>query len=210
MSRQESVVNLGIVLAGGESRRMGLDKPSLAFGSETMLARVARIVGEAVDQVVVIAQIGQNLPPLDRRIPVLRDRAPNRGPLEGLAIGLRSATERGAQRAFLCGADMPLVRPAAIRKLLALALGHEAAIPTSRSGPEPLFAVYSVTLLDEIERLLVAGPAGPSQLLARPGVRRVELREIDDGLSMSDLFTSVNTKDNYERALFRGGIPRWL
>ena len=45
----------GIVLRGGQSRRMGQPKAWLPFGGETMLARVVRILGGVVDPIVVVA-----------------------------------------------------------------------------------------------------------------------------------------------------------
>ena len=50
----------GIVLCGGESRRMGRPKAWLPFGDELMLQRVVRILGEVVNPIVVVAAPGQD------------------------------------------------------------------------------------------------------------------------------------------------------
>src|SRR5436190_1021277 len=77
-----------IVLCGGRSSRMGMDKANLPFGAETLLERVVRICSEAVDRVVVVASPEQLLPPLPSTVRIVHDRESGRGPLEGLRTGL--------------------------------------------------------------------------------------------------------------------------
>ena len=64
----------GIVLAGGQSRRMGVLKAWLPFGPERMLPRVVRLVGEVVRPVVVAAAAGQQLPDLPSWCEVVYDQ----------------------------------------------------------------------------------------------------------------------------------------
>ncbi len=45
----------GIVLCGGQSKRMGRPKAWLPFGGETMLERVVRLLSEVVHPIVVVA-----------------------------------------------------------------------------------------------------------------------------------------------------------
>src|SRR5947199_10820375 len=78
----------GLVLAGGQSTRMGRPKATLPFGPELMLQRVVRLLGSVVQPIVVVAAPGQQLPPLPADIIVVRDEREQRGPLEGLAAGL--------------------------------------------------------------------------------------------------------------------------
>ena len=54
----------GIVLCGGQSKRMGKPKAWLPFGGELMLPRVVRILRTVVAPVVVVAAPDQDLPPL--------------------------------------------------------------------------------------------------------------------------------------------------
>src|SRR5437588_762021 len=54
----------GIVLCGGQSKRMGQPKAWLPFGDELMLPRVVRLLGGAVRPRVVVAAPDQDLPPL--------------------------------------------------------------------------------------------------------------------------------------------------
>src|SRR3954470_12815150 len=89
-SNTESEMRTGaIILCGGKSSRMGRDKASLPFGSETMLQRVVRLIGEVVpaETTVVVASATQELPPLPPRIRIVRDEQAYRGPLAGLAVG---------------------------------------------------------------------------------------------------------------------------
>jgi hypothetical protein len=73
----------GIVLCGGRSSRMGVPKLSLPFGPELMLQRVVRLLSTVVDPIIVVAAPGQELPPLDPSVAIIRDRREARGPLEG-------------------------------------------------------------------------------------------------------------------------------
>src|SRR5688500_6745473 len=87
----------GLILCGGESKRMGQPKAWLPFGPELMLQCVVRLVGEAVAPIIVVAAPGQDLPPLseaDGCVWVLRDEVKGRGPLEGLAAGLAALRGR--------------------------------------------------------------------------------------------------------------------
>ena len=100
----------GIVLAGGQSRRMGRAKATLPFGPETMVERIVRVVGEVCSPIVVVAAAGQELPRLNPAVIVVRDSQPDCGPLEGMASGLRQLTAVDA--VFITGCDTPLLRSA--------------------------------------------------------------------------------------------------
>src|SRR5437764_15154428 len=94
----------GIVLCGGQSKRMGRPKAWLPFGAELMLPRVVRLLGEAVAPLVVVAAPGQDVPALPPDVTIVRDEEKGRGPLQGLAAGLR-ALEGRADAAFASSCD---------------------------------------------------------------------------------------------------------
>src|ERR1043165_2456560 len=64
-----------IILCGGKSSRMGRDKATLPFGGELMLARVVRLLSEAVDPqgIVVVAAPNQSLPEVPAPVMIARD-----------------------------------------------------------------------------------------------------------------------------------------
>src|SRR2546423_13915019 len=78
----------GIVLCGGQSKRMGRPKAWLPFAGELMLPRVVRLLEEAVRPIVVVAAPDQEVPPLPPHVAIVRDEEKGRGPLQGLAAGL--------------------------------------------------------------------------------------------------------------------------
>src|SRR5438477_6955029 len=84
----------GIVLCGGQSKRMGQPKAWLPFGPERMLPRVVRLLSEVVAPVVVVAAPDQEVPPLPPDVAVVRDAQPQRGPLQGLCAGLEALQGR--------------------------------------------------------------------------------------------------------------------
>src|SRR5579871_868681 len=144
MGRERPMANVGgIVLCGGQSKRMGRPKAWLPFAGELMLPRVVRLLGEAVRPVVVVAAPGQEVPPLPADVAVVRDEEKGRGPLQGLAAGLNALRGR-AEAAYLSSCDVPFLRPAFVRRLVDLLGDHSICVPRVGEYHHPLAAVYRV------------------------------------------------------------------
>jgi len=165
----------GIVLAGGRSSRMGAPKAALEWHGSTLLRRVTGIIGRAVGgPVVVVRAPGQDLPPLATEVEVVEDAREGRGPLEGLAAGL-AALEGRARAAYVSSTDVPLVHPAFVSAVAAaLDESVDVALPMVHGYPQPLAAVYRVTLRPLVDELLTADRLRPAFLFERCRVRRLD------------------------------------
>jgi molybdopterin-guanine dinucleotide biosynthesis protein A len=156
----------GIVLAGGASRRMGSDKRLTEIDGEPMLRRVARVVADATDQLIVSVSEAHPLPPGilgETRARTVVDTRPDTGPLAGLEAALTAATH---PLVVVVAADMPWVDAELLRRLLERldeTDAHAVAVTTDR-GPQPLLAAYrrdpalaaATRLLDSGERRMRA------------------------------------------------------
>jgi len=188
------------VLCGGLSRRMGRPKWSLPFGPETLLARTVRTLGDAVDEVWVVAREGQDVGDFPR---VARDPAEGLGPLAGLAAGL-AATR--ADLAFLTSCDAPFLSAAYVRHMLALAAGHDAAVPFVDGFHMTTSAVYARRVLPVAQGLLAERRLRPLFLVEAVRSRIVteaEVRAVDPDLAC---FRNCNTPAEYEAALRDAGF----
>ena len=109
-----------IILCGGKSSRMGRDKATLPFGPELMLSawcdcqRSGRAEG-----IVVVAAPNQSLPELPAAVTVARDAHEFRGPLQGLATGLRDMGDR-FDAVYATACDVPLLVPAFVERMFKL------------------------------------------------------------------------------------------
>jgi molybdopterin-guanine dinucleotide biosynthesis protein A len=138
-------------------------------------------------------------------VTIVRDRRPDRGPLEGIAVGLASLSRR-CELAFVTACDAPLLRPALVGRLVELAEGYDVAVPHVEGYDHPLSAVYRVSVLPHVESLLSAGRLRPVFLFDRVRTRRVaaaELMDLDPGL---ESLWNVNTPADYAAALARAGF----
>ena len=193
-----------LVLCGGRSTRMGRDKASLPFLGESLLARAVRRVRRVVDDVVVVARPGQRLPSVAGPHRVARDEVEDRGPLGGLAAGLRAAGgDVDVMLAVAC--DAPFVEAAAAELVFARLGDADIAMVVEGGRPCPLFAVYRTSLAPRIDRLLAAGRLRPVFLLDEaPSVRinAEELRLVDPSLRS---LVNCNDEDAYAAALAAAG-----
>jgi molybdenum cofactor guanylyltransferase len=128
-----------IILAGGDSHRMGVAKASLDTGGGVpLLAHVIERLRPACSVVVVSARAGQPLPPLPPSC-VRVDDGPEfagGGPLAGIGAALDSLGAAG-EAAYLTSVDAALVTAAHVRYMaerLLAAPRTEAVLPVSRPG----------------------------------------------------------------------------
>lgn len=104
-----------IILTGGGSRRMGLDKASLDWAGERAVDRVAALARAAGAELVVTA--GTAAYGFDHAV----DETPGGGPTGGVIAGARALAEAGCERALVLAVDAPTIEPADLHPLLSAA-----------------------------------------------------------------------------------------
>lgn len=190
----------GIVLGGGQSQRMGRPKAWLPFGAELMLPRVVRLLGTAVQPIVVVAAPDQETPPLPPEVTVVRDEAKGRGPLQGLAAGL-TALAGQAEAAYVSSCDVPFLRPEFVRRLIELVGDRHICVPRVGDYHHPLAAVYRCAVLPTVRRLLAEDRLRPFFLFEAEPTRVVEATELADVDPTFQTLRNMNTPEEYDRAL---------
>ena len=136
-----------MILTGGASRRMGVDKALLEWGGVRAIDRLALLAAQAGASVV--ASVGIE----DYGYLTIADEPPNGGPVGGVLAGARALSARGCRRALVLAVDAPTVqledlgplvassRPGAayaglhfpaIVDLIAIPLGADAGWPMAR------------------------------------------------------------------------------
>lgn len=186
----EDVSLAGVVVAGGESRRMGRDKATLPApdGSGTMVERVVDVVSQRCSPVYVMAAPGQSLPALS--VPILRDEVRGLGPLPATGRGLRAAAAAGARYAFVAAVDMPSLTVDLIEELFRLAVETNAEVVMPWDGRSHyLAAVYRTDLADRIDALVAAGARRMSDLIDASDSQQIVLTD-------SEALTNVNAEDD--------------
>jgi molybdopterin-guanine dinucleotide biosynthesis protein A len=195
----------GIILCGGKSTRMGSSKALLAFGAETMLQRVVRLLATVVSPIVVVAAPQQSLPGLPADVIVTRDEQEGRGPLEGLRAGLK-ALSTTVEAAYVTSCDVPLLVPGFVRQMIDLLGGHDIAVMEIDGFPHPLSAVYRRDTLPHVEALLAQDRLRPAFLFGAVRTRRVqpgEMAAVDPELLT---LRNLNTREDYLDALSSAGL----
>ncbi len=190
----------GIVLCGGRSSRMGRPKAWLPFAGELLLPRVVRLLSDAVAPVVVVAAPGQDLPPLPADVILAHDPEDGRGPLLGLAAGL-AALPAGTDAAYASSCDVPLLRPAFVRRMIELLDASAACVPQVDGRLHPLAAVYRREVAAAAGQLLAAGRPRLTDLCTIIRARIVTAAELADVDPELWSLRNVNTPEDYAAAL---------
>ncbi|AKT37003.1 molybdenum cofactor guanylyltransferase [Chondromyces crocatus] len=196
----------GVVLCGGQSRRMGRPKAWLDFGGEPLLSRVVGRLAEVAWPIVVVAAPGQEVPALAEEVLIVRDGVEGQGPLRGIAAGLEALAPRAA-RAYVSATDAPFLAPAFVRRLAKLQEGVDIAVPRSEGHHHPLAAIYACSVRAEAVALLADDRRRPFFLFERVRTRIVAPEELlaDAALVAADptlqSLRNLNTPEEYRAAL---------
>jgi molybdopterin-guanine dinucleotide biosynthesis protein A len=140
-----------IILAGGDSQRMGVDKANMLLGDQTLLQRVIVTMQKIFPHVII--SVRQPRPEIN--LPQICDEQAGvgiaAGPLTGLAASMAHVTTPWA---FAVACDMPFVAPTMVEYLAQQRAGNQAIVPIVKGYPQPLSAFYASNCKDAIREIL--------------------------------------------------------
>jgi molybdopterin-guanine dinucleotide biosynthesis protein A len=174
-----------ILLAGGDSTRMGQDKAMLPIGGQPMIKHVYEQLQPHFSQILVSLSNASLHDFLG--VTVVADEVAGRGPLVGIASALKASASNVN---FVMACDMPEIDAGLIRAMLRQVGDYDAIVP--KVGPElyePLFAVYKKSALPAIEQVLKLGSNRVIDCFYHCRVKYIDLP--------SRHFRNINTKAEY-------------
>jgi molybdopterin-guanine dinucleotide biosynthesis protein A len=127
-----------VLLAGGESRRMGRDKATLPWRSRPLWEwQIEKLRALCPEKILFSARSDVPWRPAD--VELLLDAPPSLGPLSGLAAALASTK---TNHLLALAVDMPLLPVEYLRELCGFAADGIGVIPMMDERAEPLAAIY--------------------------------------------------------------------
>lgn len=192
----------GVIVAGGQSRRLGEDKRRLKLwgaAGPTLLEHTLGVLAALCDDVVVVLNDPAAWPGLVAQI--VGDVYPDGGALGGIYSGLRAARH---DHALVVAADMPLLNTDLLRWMIAQPRDYDVLVPRlaetgrarNRLGVESLHAIYSRACLAPMARQLNTGNPQVIGFFDAVRVLLIEPATIAQFDPQGHAFRNVNTPDD--------------
>jgi len=191
----------GLILAAGESSRMGTPKATLTYRGRTFLERIVQALREGgLERLVVV--LGHQAEDIQRQIKIETAQVVinpdyRSGQTSSLQAGLRALIADDLEAVLLCLVDHPAVSAETVRRIVAAfrQSGAPVVIPTYH-GRRGHPALIGRQVFEEL--LALAGDAGADSVVRkyRPATQFVEVE--DEGIIMD-----VDDPEAYQRLISR-------
>jgi len=194
----------GVILAGGQSRRMGQNKALLEINGTPIIERTFRSMKALFSHVILVT----NTPALYDFLscPSVPDIYPNAGSIAGLHAGLHASP---TNRIFVVPCDMPFLNQPLIQKLSVQEDPWDALVPISHKGIEPLHACYRRNCIELLESDLNNGKKKLMSFLKRVSTRYVPMKDCLSQEESELAFCNLNHPKDFENLLFHPIVSRY-
>ena len=184
----------GLVLAGGQSRRMGQDKALLQRDGKSQIGYLVELLEPLLERVYVSAREDQSDEPERRRYPQIVDRYLDMGPVAGILSAMDTHPDVDW---LVVACDLPNVDETTIRYLLEHR-SEESPFTAYRSShddlPEPLCAIYHSGSDARVREFVDEGVRCPRKILIRSDIELLtqpDPTSLDNVNTPNDLRASV-------------------
>lgn len=183
----------GAILAGGKSVRMGFNKALINTDGEAIIARTIRLFKGIFDATFIVANDVLLYEGLDT--PVFADIYKGAASLGGVYTALFHSKDNYT---FVAACDMPLLDPAAIRKVLSSVNSTDACVPFINGQFHPMHAAYSKRCLKPIEEMIKSNDLRIHALFEKIRVKKLCLEDFN-GIPVEKSVENVNTREDLKR-----------
>jgi len=186
----------GIILAGGENRRMAANKAFLKLGGRPLIERTLEVFKALFKDIIIVTNEPELYVQYD--VTLAGDLVKKKGPLSGIYSGLLNS---GNDYSFVAACDMPFLNSALISFMMKSADGSDMVVPRLKGLAEPLHAIYSRSCLKVIEKQLRDGKRSLRDFLRGCEVRYIEEEDIVKIDPEMKSFININTAEDFMKVL---------
>jgi molybdopterin-guanine dinucleotide biosynthesis protein A len=141
----------GIILAGGQSKRMGSDKGLIIYKGKKLVEYPVAVLNVICSKVLISSNSNAYK---FLSLQLIPDIYPSIGPIGGIYSGLLASVT--SDNLFLPG-DMPFVDQEILNILLGKKAEFEIIVPSVNSWPIPVCGYYNTSILPELEKQISTG-----------------------------------------------------
>lgn len=181
----------GIVLAGGRSTRMKMDKASLLRGNSTLLEIVVNELRQVCNQIIIVSGEKQYR---QLNCQVVSDIFKDCGPMGGIYTGLYHAQ---TPYSMVVACDMPFFKGELAGFLLERSAGYQVVVPKDGIYYEPLAALYHESCKPVLLNMLDMGQKKITDAYIQLKINQVPVEDIRKA-GMGNVFMNINTPDDWQ------------
>ena len=178
----------GIILAGGKSSRMGVDKGLVLLNGKPMIQYVIEALKEVVSNIIIISN---NASYNKFGVPVYSDIIKNKGPVGGIYTGLYHST---TELNFCISCDVPMISSDFIFWLLNKSGNASVTLPMCKDKVHQMIGVYSKQVLSYFKESAEKEHLKLSQVNKDMDCEIIDIEK--EYANFDDLiFSNINTKN---------------
>jgi molybdenum cofactor guanylyltransferase len=190
---------LGVVLAGGKSRRFGEDKNHIKLGNKTLLEHVLHKIDNKFPQILIVSSHPLKIKST-KKITIIEDCFENLGPLAGVLSSMKWIKKNDTTFKWIATfpSDTPFFETSIIEE-------YKKRIPTNESllyfiksnnKRHNIFGLWSIDLLETLENDLLKN----NHRKVEDWANKIGVKNIDIEVKKFDPFFNINTKEDFEMA----------
>lgn len=177
----------GVIMAGGKSSRMGLDKGALLLGNKHLVEYSIEALRPLCNQLLISTSNGWYA---RFGYPLIKDIFKDNGPIGGIYSSLL-ISETPYVMALAC--DMPFVSTRTLERLIINCHEYDCVVPAIGNKYEPLCAVYSKSLIPVMGQHIKSGHYALYELILKSNHYFIDFE------NDADAFMNLNTLNDLDK-----------
>lgn len=198
MNEVSVVEATGIILAGGQSSRMGTNKALLDINGKRVIERVVEELQSTVNNIIIVTNSFEEYEFLG--FPLVEDEWKGMGPLAGIHAGL---TASQTNKNLIVACDMPFISSSLGMLLLSQLEHYQGVVPEIAGQLHPLFAAYRKEVKEEVKKSLEQDQRRIRSFFSQIHVKIMNERELaSNGFEVQEAsFFNMNNPNEYAQAV---------
>jgi molybdopterin-guanine dinucleotide biosynthesis protein A len=185
----------GVILAGGKSSRMGVNKSFLKLGSQTIIERIVDLMKSIFSEVIIITNNPDEYKFLN--LPLYEDIYKWKGPLAGIHSAL---THSQTDIIFVLSCDVPLMSKEMIEHIIEYKTDKSIVFCEAAGYHQPLVGIYSKKILCEIEEFISDNEISDKSFHQFLKIADAEIIHPEKlSFYKDEIFFNVNRPEDYEQ-----------